>query len=318
MASNASLNKPLCLFFDRDDTLAPAQDRRIPEEICQILYRLEKLGHKIFISSDKPAYVLLATAMETGLERIGVCGENGAFVLNDGLDDRGLFPPASEMLIVDEKTRQSLLKLRQEMTEKFGDKALYPGRWFQPNTFNPTCFYVQGTIAERQSKLEKREDERKAATALKKNQKLIDGLNADVERLRVDIANALRLRDDLIAFFQGKKRMSEYAAFELNVHPNAVEMVAPLINKGTAIERIREKHGIPLERTVSFGDSSNDVPMFRSTGYSYGINLKPQILNEASENHTGIINALKAFVQKFLPQDYDFVFSTKKTHKTGR
>lgn len=305
--------KPLWLFFDRDFTLAPTQDQRISEEVCQYLCKLEKLGHKIFISSGKPVGVVLSTALETGLERPGVSGENGAVTLNDGFDDRGLFPPANEMVIVDDKTGKALLKLRQEMKERFGDKTVYPNRWFQPNEFNPSCSYIRGngTIPKMEKEVEKLENSLKVATALSHDQSAIQKLNKDIALLKTDIANATKLRDDLIAFFQEKKKMPEYSGFEIYVHPDGVEMISPTVTKGTAIEKICEKHGISKEQTISFGDGSNDVPMFLTTGYSYGVNLKPQNIDKASENHPSIMDALKAFTKKFLPQHYDHLFEEK-------
>jgi hypothetical protein len=39
-------------------------------------------------------------------------------------------------------------------------------------------------------------------------------------------------------------------------------------NKGTAVEALCRRIGVPLERLVTLGDMENDVPMFRAAGFS--------------------------------------------------
>ena len=45
-----------------------------------------------------------------------------------------------------------------------------------------------------------------------------------------------------------------------------VEMTMAGVDKGAALERVAGLLGVPLERTVVFGDNLNDVPMFRRAG----------------------------------------------------
>ena len=45
-----------------------------------------------------------------------------------------------------------------------------------------------------------------------------------------------------------------------------VEVTAPGVDKGAALARVAADAGVPLERTVAFGDNHNDLPMLRLAG----------------------------------------------------
>ena len=45
-----------------------------------------------------------------------------------------------------------------------------------------------------------------------------------------------------------------------------IEATAAGVDKGAGLARVAERLGVPLERTVAFGDNLNDVPMFRRAG----------------------------------------------------
>jgi phosphoserine phosphatase len=42
--------------------------------------------------------------------------------------------------------------------------------------------------------------------------------------------------------------------------------------KGTVVKMLQRRLGIPLERTVSIGDSSGDISMFEQSGFSINFN----------------------------------------------
>ena len=57
-----------------------------------------------------------------------------------------------------------------------------------------------------------------------------------------------------------------------------VEATAPGANKGTALARVAEGLGVPLSRTVAFGDNLNDVPMLSRAGLSVAMgNALPEV-----------------------------------------
>ena len=57
-----------------------------------------------------------------------------------------------------------------------------------------------------------------------------------------------------------------------------VEATAPGANKGIALMRVAATAGVPLDRTIAFGDNFNDVPMLERAGLSVAMsNALPEV-----------------------------------------
>ena len=71
------------------------------------------------------------------------------------------------------------------------------------------------------------------------------------------------------------------------------------INKGTALKKLQLLYGIPKSMTCTFGDSENDIDMFKESLYSYAMSNAPKsvkkyALREApSNNQNGVVTVLK-------------------------
>ena len=70
-------------------------------------------------------------------------------------------------------------------------------------------------------------------------------------------------------------------------------------NKAAAVRYFQKYLGIGDEETAVFGDSSNDIPMFETTGYSFAmknapadIQQKAAYITEEDNNHNGAVKAL--------------------------
>ncbi|WP_051437683.1 Cof-type HAD-IIB family hydrolase [Eubacterium xylanophilum] len=63
------------------------------------------------------------------------------------------------------------------------------------------------------------------------------------------------------------EKYSEYFSF-IERDPTFYEAVPKGISKGTGIEFVCEKLGMPIENSVGFGDSTNDLPMLDTVGFS--------------------------------------------------
>jgi Cof subfamily protein (haloacid dehalogenase superfamily) len=62
-----------------------------------------------------------------------------------------------------------------------------------------------------------------------------------------------------------------------------LEVVARGINKGKALEKLCQAWNIPLEETLVFGDSENDLPLFEHGAYSVAMgNAAPEIQKKAT------------------------------------
>lgn len=78
-----------------------------------------------------------------------------------------------------------------------------------------------------------------------------------------------------------------------------VEMVPHGFSKGTGIRKVCELTGIPVEHTVAFGDSVNDLEMLRAAGVGVAMGNGTEKAKEAADYVTtgihedGIWNALK-------------------------
>ena len=89
-----------------------------------------------------------------------------------------------------------------------------------------------------------------------------------------------------------------YAVFK--TAPDLLEMTDAGLNKGTGLSWIMEENGITPEEVITFGDNSNDIPMFRCAAYSVCMsNGSPDALAAArytagTVNDNGFAEWLKA------------------------
>ncbi len=86
----------------------------------------------------------------------------------------------------------------------------------------------------------------------------------------------------------------DYTAFR--TQPTLLEFQDPRVNKGRALKNIAEKHHIPVESIIGFGDASNDNEMLKDAGLGVCmINGLPDTKESADEltaydnNHDGMV-----------------------------
>lgn len=72
------------------------------------------------------------------------------------------------------------------------------------------------------------------------------------------------------------------------------------ISKGSALKRIAKYYNIPKERIIAFGDSSNDIEMFKNAGISVAMKNGKSCIKDVStmlsikdNNHNGVYHTLK-------------------------
>lgn len=90
--------------------------------------------------------------------------------------------------------------------------------------------------------------------------------------------------------------------FDFKIHnENLFEMVVKNVNKGSAIELVREKLGLARKDIFCVGDSANDVDMFRVSGTAVAMANAPTAVKNAADfvtdfaENDGICLALKHF-----------------------
>ncbi len=85
--------------------------------------------------------------------------------------------------------------------------------------------------------------------------------------------------------------------FDLIRHATYTELLMPGLTKGTAIALIAKHLGVPMEQTVAFGDSLNDVYMLRDAGIAAVMKGAPDEVLAladwvATEDETGVAELL--------------------------
>lgn len=66
-------------------------------------------------------------------------------------------------------------------------------------------------------------------------------------------------------------------------NPEYLEFMHPAANKGSALEKLAARLGVPRSAVLAFGDGSNDLPMIRWAGFSVAMgSAKPAVREAAS------------------------------------
>ena len=75
-------------------------------------------------------------------------------------------------------------------------------------------------------------------------------------------------------------------------------------SKASALKAIGEYYGISKERTIAFGDSTNDIEMFEYAGTAVamknakgGIDKKAHVISVKDNDHNGIYHTLKKLLK---------------------
>ncbi|GAA2227945.1 hypothetical protein GCM10010413_24780 [Promicromonospora sukumoe] len=72
--------------------------------------------------------------------------------------------------------------------------------------------------------------------------------------------------------------------------PDWLDVTAPGTSKATALELVRQRLGIPVERTLAVGDGVNDIPMLSWAARSVAMGHAPDAVRTAAAEVTGSIS----------------------------
>ena len=83
--------------------------------------------------------------------------------------------------------------------------------------------------------------------------------------------------------------------------PNNLELIPRRISKATAVRAIMDKYGIPLERTIAFGNDMNDLEMIKAVGTGVAMGNSPQILKDEADAVTdsNVENGIGNFLESY-------------------
>ena len=125
----------------------------------------------------------------------------------------------------------------------------------------------------------------------------VEKTNLRVRKLLVLLApeDRARVYEALNKRFGGEYYVTYSATF-------LVEVTNRDYSKATALEKIAEYYGVPIEKTVAVGDSMNDLPMIRRAGLGIAVKNAETALKEQADvafDYSNDENAIGKIIEKY-------------------
>ena len=247
------------LVFDLDGTLLDSP-QRLPRERIELLEKLRRAGIDSTLATGRP-YVSAAPFAEQLAVRVPMILFNGA----------ALSTASGETIWIEKLPRQVALDALRLASRIPVASHLY----FEPRD---PWFHTDRDGEARRHMMAK------------------DGMES---RRVEDLCTLIdqEKRDPIKLFFIGPRQDLEWLRKEfraLHDTPTCVfsenemlEILAPGVSKGAALDRLRDAIGIPPEAMVAFGDNMNDLTMLRRAGTGIAMAQAPQALRDAADLVTG-------------------------------
>lgn len=241
------MNKKV-LFFDIDGTLLDHRCGicRIPEEVLHELRRLQRQGHKLFISSGRPKAMLDNHLLGAGFD--GYILANGAYAEIDGTvvhENRMDYELCLQTVrILDELGCGYMIETAGHIYIDRNSEELY--QFF--SGVGQTHLFVRDFDK---------------AEVLRRTLKIEINVTAkDRERVESHI----------------RSHFGYVAAFDTHGTDHAFEVYSPTVSKATGIQKVLDCLGLSRADSYAFGDGTNDIEMIQycGTGVAMG-NAVPEL-----------------------------------------
>lgn len=87
--------------------------------------------------------------------------------------------------------------------------------------------------------------------------------------------------------------------------PDNLELIPRRISKATAVRAISDQYGIPVERTIGFGNDMNDLEMLKAVGVGVTMGNSPDVLKAETDFTTdsNLEDGLPKFLRKYFELD---------------
>lgn len=247
---------PLLLAFDLDGTLIPDQGREVPAPSVAALARLRGLGVRLAIITGRDT---APRAVEEAVRPDAVATNNGGRIVVGGeVRAEARFTPGELAAILAHELEDARVVV-------FTQDALYidlpPGR--EPEAWMRLREYRPLAEAPREGVLK------------------VGFYHPDVAGL----AARLRGKHPGLVLTGAQPPYTQF----LTVTPVGA-------HKGAALTLIAEALGIPLDRTVAFGDSDNDEAMLELAGHAVQLGTLPLLARHAHEQVAAGPGALGAYL----------------------
>lgn len=89
----------------------------------------------------------------------------------------------------------------------------------------------------------------------------------------------------------------------MKTNPEYLEFLNLTANKGSALEKLADTLGLPIEQTLAIGDGENDIPLLKSAGVSVAVKNAKEKLKEVADYFTERTNnesAVAEVINRFL------------------
>lgn len=265
------------LFLDLDGTLLNDQ-KEITDGNRRAIELALSAGHKVIITTGRPLDSAVIQA-----ERLGLTQE-GCYVIafNGGM----IYDMGSRSIIYDEP-------LTLELMKKVMEEALCRGIHVQ--TYDHKTVLVTPECDDAEI--------RRYCSIIHTDFKVIGSTDAVTQKpskvLLIDYEN----QAPLIAFQAWLDTWSKGILDHFFSCDYFIEVVPMGVNKGTAVRRMAEMLGIPMENTICAGDSANDLAMLQMAQIGCAMaNATPEVkaiadyITTLDNNHDGIEEIIHAFL----------------------
>lgn len=234
---------------DVDGTILPYGEKAIRQEVFDVIDALSEQGVLVVIASGRP-YCELKHLFEPVMDKIALVCSDGALTVYHG---------------------KNVLKL--PMNRDKAEELLYDVE------MKPDCeFLVYGEFIAYMKPKEESYDLKIRETCFNNVNVINTFKNIGEDYLKVGIYNkkGISCVED---YFLGKWSKDFSVLYSAN---EWLEFTAPGVNKSVGIQALMDQFGIHKEEAIAFGDSYNDIGMFRTVGKGYAMERAKDKLKELS------------------------------------
>lgn len=247
---------------DVDGTLLARGENKINQKVFDVINAISEKGVLFVVASGRP-YCELKHLFEPVMDKIALVCSDGALTVYHG---------------------KNVLEL--QMDRKKAEELLYDVE------SKPDCeFLVYGEFIAYMKPKDESYDQKIRETCFNNVNVINTFKNIGEDYLKVGIYNK-----------KGIACVEEYFLnrwskdFEVIYSANEwLEFTAPGVNKSVGIRALMEKFGITQEETIAFGDSYNDIGMFKASGAGYAMSTAKEELKNIAD---GIVDRVETKIEE--------------------
>lgn len=252
------------IFLDIDGTLTAPGSNEPPQSALDAIRKAQEAGNKVLLCSGRN-YVMLSPLLKYGFDG-AIASAGGYIVVGDDVIYDHMMPPEESDLALKLLHQTGVFCTLEGRDAAWGDEDLGD--------------FLSGQAAgEGNSELERW---RKAlADSL--------GIRPMKEYNGEPVYKIVVMATDEAQLAPAKEALEDRYDFCMQIISDPAhacingELINRAFDKGRGVRRVCEYLGVPVEDTVGFGDSMNDLEMIRTVGYSVCMGNGSEALKEVSD-----------------------------------